>query len=278
MIQVTGNYFVTHNALLPTEHVNSYVRDVNRTVYEVLRVVHYTPLFLEDHIQRFTNSFTALQKADSAIVNTRMISERLHTLIAKNNISDGNIRFQFNNNNPSQFCAWYIPSSYPTVQQYSEGVTVKTLQAERSDPNIKARDKKLRIGADLFIRKEKISEAILVNNEGFLTEGSRSNIFFIRNQTFVTPPLSCVLPGITRQKVIRLIKTNELDFQETALHKDTLDKYQACFITGTSVKILPVARIDNVSTDVTNHLLRKIMKLYNLLISNYLNDFRWPEE
>ena len=276
MIHVTGDYFVTHKGLIPVDFIDKYVRDEDETVYEVLRVIGFKPLFLEDHLLRFFNSFTSLNRDKPQKINNLFITDKIKSLIGSHNLPDGNIRFQFNKNDVTQFCAWYIPVTYPSEQQYSKGVAVQTLSATRPDPNIKTRDKKLRQQADNFIKTRQIYEAILVNREGYLTEGSRSNIFFISDNTFYTPPLSCVLPGITRQKIIHLLEDNHLSFKEKMIHSNELHRYQSCFITGTSANILPVAKIDNISMDVETEALKNLVNLYKLLIDNYLQEFKWP--
>jgi branched-chain amino acid aminotransferase len=274
MIQVTGNHFVTNNELIPVKFIENYVDDEDNTIYEVLRVVQFKPLFLEEHLHRFLSSLTSVHKNKSQATDKHLITERIISLIRKNNIPYGNIRFQFNSNDTGRFCAWFIPVAYPSEQQYADGVPVKTLSATRIDPTIKTRDKKLRQNADDFIKEHDIYEAILVNPEGYLTEGSRSNIFFIDGKTFCTPPQYDVLPGITRQKVIYLLKNNGLQFEEELIHISELSRFQSCFISGTSAKILPVATINEITMDVQNDLLRNIIKSYNSLINNYLESFR----
>jgi len=278
MVQVTGNHFVTHNELIPVKFIENYVDDEDNTIYEVLRVVQFTPLFLEEHLHRFFSSFTSVRKDKSQAVNRSHITNRIRSLIRKNDIPNGNIRFQFNNNDAKQFRAWFIPVAYPSEQQYADGVPVKTLSATRIDPTIKTRDKKLRQNADDFIKEHDIYEAILVNPEGYLTEGSRSNIFFTHNETFCTTPQSDVLPGITRQKIIQLLRNNRLQFEERPIHMSELNRFQSCFISGTSAKILPVVTINEVVMDVRNDFLENIIDLYNSLTNNYLGSFRWPSE
>ena len=273
MIQVTGKHFITHNSLIPVKFIDNYVGDEDDTIYEVVCVVQFTPLFLEEHLARFLSSLVSVYKDKSLVVNKQLISERIRKLIRKNNISFGNIRFQFNSNNTKQFRAWFIPAAYPSRQQYTEGVSVKTLPAKRTNPNIKTRNKKLRNDADEFIINHHVYEAILVNQEGYLTEGSRSNIFFISNEIFFTPPQSDVLQGVTREKIISLLTNNNLHFKERLIHISELNSFQSCFISGTSVKVLPVATINEVTMDVQNNLLKNLIYLYNSLIERYLESF-----
>lgn len=273
MISATGDYFVTNKELISVQFIDNHVQDKNDVIYEVVRFINSKPLFLEDHIERFMNFF--LLENEKKEVWISMITRRIRVLIEENKISNGNLRFQFNENSPNSFCAWIIPSKYPSEQQYYKGVTIKTYLGIRNKPNFKARNINLRRDVDTFIEENKIYEAILVNSEGFLTEGSRSNIFFIQDDIFITPPLSMVLPGITRQKIIELTKTKKLQFEERLIRTEDIRNYSTCFISGTSPKILPVARINNIKMDVKNKLMLNLIKLFNQQINEYIKMFRW---
>jgi branched-chain amino acid aminotransferase len=228
---------------------------------------------LEEHISRFLRTFQLDKKKEAQ--NRQQLIHQLRELIQCNNISDGNIRFQFNNNQLNRFCAWFIPSKYPTYHQYSNGIDVKTYHGERIDPNIKSRDIELRLAVDRFITREKVYEAILLNPKSELTEGSRSNIFFVTDECIVTPPLELVLPGITRQHIIFLIKKHGIQFEERNIHIDEIANFASCFISGTSPKILPVKKFDELLLDIKNPLVQKLMKLYDQSIGSYLSDFKW---
>ena len=275
MTEATGNYLVAGKQIVPVADIHDYVLDKDDTIYEVLRMIASKPLFLEEHIDRFIHSFLLRQK-DIASYRQHIING-IKLLMKHNDMANGNIRYQFNNNDIRQFRAWFIPAQYPTQQQYTEGVTVMTFEAARHDPNVKARNIQLRKDTDLFIHQHNISEAILVNEQGYLTEGSRSNIFFIYKDIFVTPPLPFVLPGVTRQKVIGLIRDNHMKIEEKIIRPEDAEHYAACFITGTSAKILPVSFFNHLKTDTSNKWLLKISGLYNTLCNNYLENFQWPE-
>jgi len=273
MISISGNYFVTYKDLISVRFIDNHVQDKNDIIYEVVRFIDSKPLFLEDHIERFMNFFPF--KKEKKEVWTSLITRRIRVLIEENKISDANLRFQFNNNSPNSFCAWMIPSKYPSEQQYYRGVTIKTYLGTRSNPNFKARNINLRKDVDTFIELNKIYEAILVNSEGFMTEGSRSNIFFVQDDIFITPPLSMVLPGITRKKIIELIKSNKLKFEERLIHTEDTWNYSTCFISGTSPKILPVAIINDIKMDVKNNHLINLIDSFNKQIDEYIEMFRW---
>ena len=124
----------------------------------------------------------------------------------------------------------------------------------------------------IFIEKNKIYEALLVDDGGAVTEGSKSNVFFIKENQFFTPPLSKVLPGVTRQKIIYLINQQNIVLNEGNIYVKTLNTYEASFLTGTSPKVLPIAFINEQSYNVNHPLLHFIMKSYDGIIESYLNE------
>ena len=104
-----------------------------------------------------------------------------------------------------------------------------------------------------------------------ITEGSRSNVFFVNGNKFYTAPASKVLVGVTRTKVIECI--DELDFTviEEAVLASQTGMFDAVFLTGTSPKVLPVNSIDSIHFEVKNIFVEQLMAKYNSMIDTYLN-------
>ena len=95
---------------------------------------------------------------------------------------------------------------------------------------------------------EGYDESIMLNYEGKVAEGSAENIFLVNDGKILTPPLSAgILPGITRDSVIRIAKAEKLSVTEKNV--DVKDLYSAdeIFMTGTASEIKPVTEIDNKS-------------------------------
>jgi len=130
MIQVLGNYFVSNNMVISVDHFNDFIQDKNDIIYEVVRFISFKPLFLEDHLDRFLMTFNILP--DDIRTHSNQITKSSQLLIEKNGISFGNLRFQFNNNQTNSFCAWLVPYSYPTSQQYRNGVHVRSFHLNAS--------------------------------------------------------------------------------------------------------------------------------------------------
>jgi branched-chain amino acid aminotransferase len=111
---------------------------------------------------------------------------------------------------------------------------------------------------------KQVYEVLFYNGQGLLTEGSKSNLFFIVGNDVVTAPGDMVLKGITRKYVIQVIRERGFNLIEKAVHVFDVLKYDAVFITGTSPKVLPVNEIRACChADVQHPVLREIMQGYN---------------
>ena len=80
----------------------------------------------------------------------------------------------------------FIKSNYPKPELYKTGVEVCLLHEERTNPNVKAKGLKVRDHANALITEKGVFEVLLVNNDGILTEGSRSNLFLVKGDTIYT--------------------------------------------------------------------------------------------
>lgn len=257
-------------SIINEQHVKKFrakEKNLRKTsIYEVIRVIDSKPLFLNEHIERLHKSAKII--GISIWLSDFEIENRIFLLIKKNENCCGNIKFVFtseieNFQCEENFLAYFIEHKYPSDKQYKNGVQTVLLSAERETPNAKVLNTKIRNRANDLINKTKVYEAILLNNESFITEGSRSNIFFIKGNEVFTSPIRNVLPGITRQKVLEICKKNEIVLHEKAIPLVDLESYDSAFITGTSPHILPIKSIGNLKFDVNEPILRKIIDLFS---------------
>ncbi len=258
------NFFVLNNEIKP---VSDFIPSENEGgIYEVLRVVDGTPLFLNDHLIRFNVS---AQLAGKKIKFTeKEIKKFLTNLINSNQVYNGNILFSCKNN----LKAFFISHKYPLPQYYETGIKCGILQAKRENPNAKVFQTSVRQQADLLIDQNSLYEVLLVDQLDRITEGSRSNVFFIRKNKIITPPGNEVLLGITRSKAILI--ANELGFrvEESDVYLHKLGTFQSSFLTGTSPKILPINKINDVEFDPQNDVVKQIILSYEKLIHEYINN------
>ena len=256
-------FFVFNDGIRPNE---VFVPAENEGgIYEVLRVIRGIPLFLEDHLERFYHSAQIAGKTITFSEN--QIKEFLKNLIEKNETNEGNVLISCKIN----LKAFFVPHNYPTELMYREGVSCGILQAERENPNAKVFQTTVRQQADKMLADNGFYEVLLVDHLGRITEGSRSNVFLVKGNELVTAPPDKVLMGITRQKTIRLAHILNIQVNEREIDLAELSNFDAAFITGTSPKILPIKKVDRITFNLRNEIVRQLMKSYDNLIEEYLN-------
>jgi len=96
-------------------------------------------------------------------------------------------------------------------------------------------------------------------------------VFFVKDNTVVTPPQNEVLLGITRQKTIQLATESGIICREENIFLNDIPDFQAVFITGTSPKILPVSQIDNLMFDAQNNVVQLLIRGYEKLTFEYIS-------
>jgi len=246
-----------------TEFDNSLIKN-SLSVYEVLRYVQNVPVFLSHHYQRLIKT-AALVGIDFCLTE-KQIRKKIEKLAEINQVSEGVLKLVFcfgKNCKEHTSFTYFIKPMRITAADFENGVAVEPYYAERQNPNAKVINLDFRNTMEHEIQQRAINELLLINNEGYLTEGSRSNIFFISGNELVTPPVEKVLPGISRKFVFKICKSLNYKIIERNILYSEINNFQSAFLTGTSRKVLPIKRIENNLYDVNNKILRKIMHEFN---------------
>jgi branched-chain amino acid aminotransferase len=247
--------------------------DTDQTVYEVLRIMDGIPLFVEDHFYRLQKSL----KSNGLGINLTLydFNAKVDELVRLNSCMEGNIKFVYQEiNSESKWAIFFIPHYYPSEQEYLIGVSTNLLKVERINPNSKIIQRSVREMADHLIADQKLYEVLLVDRNGQITEGSRSNVFFVKDGVFHTAPSSKVLVGITRQKVFQCLKDLGFEIIEKCVSTKEISGYDAAFLTGTSPKILPMQSIGNQKYDAQLFCVKRLMECYDQRIIQYIRSWK----
>ena len=238
--------------------------------YEVIRVIQGRFAFLTDHINRLFSSLR-LSGVQNFPDRNDLLSE-LRLCVRQNHLQNGNIRLSvFPDSGKLHRLIEIVPHIYPGENDYKEGVTVAVVRFVRENPNVKKWNQSMKDVVKRFKSIHNVYEVLMYDRRGLLTEGSQSNLFFIEGNTVVTAPDELVLKGITRDYVIKAIKSLGLNLKYDAVPVVDVLKYDAVFITGTSPKVLPVREILSCChADVEHPVLKKIMSAYEVLLMNGL--------
>ncbi|MCZ6685682.1 MAG: branched-chain amino acid transaminase [Candidatus Dadabacteria bacterium] len=238
-----------HYGLAVFEGIRAYKCDDNRSAVFRLKE-HVDRLFSSAHIAYIKIPFTKEQTSE-AILELLSINELDAAYIRPiAYIGGGKIGLHPGDNPIELAIAAYPWGTYLGEGALSKGITTKISSLTR-------------MGVNSFMTKAKISgnyvnsvmakveatslgfdEAILLDNEGYVAEGSGENIFIFRNGVLKTPPLTSVLEGITRDAVIQIAKEEGLNFEAERFTRDELYIADEAFFTGTAAEITPIREVD----------------------------------
>lgn len=124
-------------------------------------------------------------------------------------------------------------------------VSTRRLGPEALDPRIKSSNFLNNILAAIEAKKAGADEGIMLNRNGHLTEGTVSNLFFVSQGRLFTPSSDAgLLKGITRQIILELAQSLDIPTQEGLFTPDYLKQSHECFITNTSMEVMPVTQMD----------------------------------
>jgi branched-chain amino acid aminotransferase len=273
MNEVFGKMFILNGELQPADLFDNSCVYEGESVYEVIRMIKGTPLFFDDHLVRLQKSLTIKRRnnlADAAELRRDIIN-----LTRADKKKESNLKIVFNYNGKNKnYLVYYLEPVYPSSEQYLKGVKATLFQAQRKDPESKVIDHRLRSAISQKLLQESAYEAILVNVEGQITEGSRSNIFFLKGDTLTTAPDKMILSGITRKHILDICNENGITVIQGCVSARDLGLYNAVFMTGTSPMVLPFNCIDSVPFSVSFPLMEHLRKLYLVKAEESIKRFR----
>ena len=128
-------------------------------------------------------------------------------------------------------------------------------------------------------KKRKFDEAILLDKNNKVSEAPGENIFIVKNNTLITPPLSSsALDGITRKSILEFAKSMKVKTKIKEITKEELKKAEEVFLTGTAAEITPVIKIESkkIGDGKVGHMTKKVMNTYTEIVMNNNKKFsKW---
>ncbi len=275
MNECFGKKFILNGELHPSELFDNSLIYEGDSIYEVIRMVKGVPVFFPDHLERLSTSVKLQHK--SMLTDAAELKNNIIQLTRSDKKKESNIKIVFNyNKGVINYLIYFIEPIYPSDEQYKKGVKGILFFAERKDPESKVINHKLRSSIYHKLIQDGGYEALLVNAKNLITEGSRSNIFFLRNETLITAPDNLILNGITRKYVLEICRENKINVELACVNADHILEYEAVFMTGTSPMVLPFYCINDKLFNVRLPLMEKLRKLYMLKVKESILLFR-PE-
>jgi branched-chain amino acid aminotransferase len=229
-------------------------------VFEGIRSYDGLVFKLKEHIDRLYESAHTIM-LDIPLSKQEMIRAVIDTLKA-NNLKDAYIRLVVTRGEGDlgldprkckKATIFIIADKimlYPG-KYYRDGLEIITVPTQRTasealNPQIKSLNYLNNILAKIEATTCGVEEAIMLNAQGYVAEGTGDNIFIAKRGILVTPPAYVgILKGITRGTVMGLARRFGIDVKEDILTRHDLFNAEECFLTGTAAEIIPVVKIDS---------------------------------
>jgi branched-chain amino acid aminotransferase len=228
-------------------------------IFEGIRAYNGRVFRLKEHIDRLFYSAKAIL-LEIPIAHAALMKAVVDTC-RQNKLRDGYIRLVvtrglgtlgLNPNrckNPSVIIIAGKIQLYPK-ELYDRGMEIVTVPTTRNlhnavNPAIKSLNYLNNILAKIEANNAGCEEAVMLNAEGFVAECTGDNIFIVKDNQLMTPPLSAgALYGITRKAVLDMAAESGLKTSEPTLTRYDLFNADECFLTGTGAELVPVTKID----------------------------------
>lgn len=225
-------------------------------IYEVAGVLDGKLVDFEHHMQRYFNSLKKLEIKSP--LSQQQILDAFHKLAAINRIDEGLVYMQVSRGVAERDFVW--PEDIePTVFMFTQAkASVENQSAETgitlastADIRWARRDiKSVNLLAQVLAKKAAADagayEALMIDNDGYVTECGSSSFFIVKGDQILTRPLSKdILPGVTRRAVVALCAEHGLQLVETRFTLDQALDADEAFISGASSYVLPVVKIDD---------------------------------
>lgn len=228
-------------------------------VFEGLRQYAGRVFKLDEHLRRLFDSAKSIRLPIP--YSREQLAQAINETTAANELTDSYIRLVVTRGlgalgiSPLNCAKPTVVIIADTIKMYSEetyrsGMAIITASTIRTSPAaLSPKIKSLNYLNNIMAKWEAIdagvSEAVMLNQHGYVCECTADNIFIVRDGVVFTPPEeSGILLGITRGTVIELAARNEIQVRQVNLTRHDLYTADECFLTGTGAEIVPVTSID----------------------------------
>ena len=270
---IDGNYY---NYADSKVHINDRGYHFGDAVYEVILFNEGVFYDFDAHINRLFNSLKSIEIDFSFTKKT--IELIVKNLIRLNRVTFGSVYIQvsrgvaernhtYDNLKVKPILTIITSKKHNTTNAIIKGVKAITIRDNRwSRPDIKTTQLLPNVLAKTIANKQGAYESIFIDEEGYVTEGSSSNIWIINNKNeIITRNIDGkILSGITRKTVAEFAKLNDLKVLEKKFSKEDMFKAKEVFLTSASSFVTPINEIDEVKVNNGNigQLSVKLKKLY----------------
>jgi branched-chain amino acid aminotransferase len=257
MLVYLDGHFVAHEQAMVSVFDHGFL--YGDGIYETMRAYEGRLFLLDRHLARLKRSAKAISL--NLPFTIEQIGEALHETLNVNKLREAYVRLHISRG-PGEIGLDPALCPAPTIviaakpfhdypeSYYARGIKVAVVKTRRNhplalDPAIKGTNFLNNILAKIESLKRGAYEGIMLNWKGYVAEGTISNIAVVRKGVLYTPHKDTgILEGVTRDLVLRLAKRKRIPAKEVLLSPKQLLSSDECFITNTTMEIMPVTMVD----------------------------------
>jgi branched-subunit amino acid aminotransferase/4-amino-4-deoxychorismate lyase len=246
---MSGKHAIFNGKLIDAEQAVLPVQDKEFQygfgVYESLRVIQGRVVYGEDHIMRLFYSAEGLGLRHP--YTSEQVTSYLMLLIEVDAIEDATIRILLMGGMEARLFITVAPLLTYPKSFYNEGIKAIAYNGERYLPQYKTCSLLMNYMALRQASSQGAFEALLVDRNGLILEGTRSNVFAFEEKSVYTAPVSMVLEGVTRDKIIKAAKKlgYRVVFEAPRIEDVLAGRFNELCISSTSMGAMPLSMLDD---------------------------------
>jgi len=268
------NMFIFNSKLINGNDINLSINSASLnygfSLFETLKLCNSKPQLLKEHIDRLNNSMESL-KMDYK-VELKSIEADVEELISALDVEDGALKIMVLEN---EGCCNTLISYANRVYKdelYNNGYKVMLSEYKSNESAVFTYHKTSNYGNNIFAlrhaKSKGFDEVIFDNSKGYVSEGSHSNIFLVKNNVAYTPNIeSGILNGVMRELVITSLEDLNINIVEKKLLYSDFLEADEIFLSNSLMNVMPVSKLDEKSFDIKSYkTYKKIRKQLHLVL------------
>ncbi len=268
---INGIVQTLEKASLPLSEIES---QYNFGVYETIKVRNSLVYFIKQHINRLFHSAEAIGlNHDFSLSQIALYLTEFVEALQEESINVKILLYGRKTHKEARLII--LPSSpfYPNRKWYREGVTLISFEYERWMPQAKTLNMLPSYVMYQKAKEQGAYDALLLDRNRHILEGTRTNVFLMKDNIIYSPPKEVILEGVTLMTLAKVIEHSDFTLIYKAISYESIHEYDGMILSSTSSKILPVKQIDQCRFHEISPEIGNLIAIYNTALDTCNGDF-----
>jgi branched-subunit amino acid aminotransferase/4-amino-4-deoxychorismate lyase len=269
---INGQIQNVEKAILPLTQIEA---QYGFGVYETIKQRNNILYFVNEHIDRLFYSAQLLSLRHS--FQKKQINTYIADFATNLEESSCNIKvllYGSSFENDSKLILLASAPLFPHRKWYKEGVSLKSFQYERWMPQAKS----LNMVASYYMyskaKEENCYDALLYNKNGYILEGTRTNLYLLKDKNIYSASKEEILEGVTMMSLEKVIRKTSFQLKFKKIKLNQLSQYDGMILTSTSSKILPVKKVDTFAFKTIIPSITQLINIYDEALERSKGNFK----